>query len=310
MHRATPFSRTPLRQLLLRTATVVVLSAAATAHAVNNQVTITGANAQCCAIAGRHYTFTPGVTNPSGRTLTFRIVNKPSWAAFNTSTGQLSGIPPNVLRYYNGISISVTNGVTTATTPSFHIRVFAPNTSDKPTIAGNPATSVSSGSPYAFQPWARDVYGQPLSFSVKNKPAWASFSIATGRLSGTPTKAQAGTYGNVVISATNGQNAAALPAFSISVTGGGTTTGTGSARLYWVEPTKNTNGTPISNLGGVRLYYGTSASNLSHMVQVASPATAYTIGNLASGVWYFAAAAYTTTGIQGTRSAVASKTIP
>jgi hypothetical protein len=43
---------------------------------------------------------------------------------------------------------------------------------------------------------------------------------------------------------------------------------------------------------------------------VASPATAYTIGNLASGVWYFAAAAYTTTGIQGTRSAVASKTIP
>jgi hypothetical protein len=169
---------------------------------------------------------------------------------------------------------------------------------------------VIAGSPYAFQPGVRDLYSQPLSFSVKNKPAWASFSIATGRLSGTPTKAQAGTYGNVVISATNGQLASALPAFSISVTGGGTSTSTGSARLYWVEPTKNTNGTPISNLGGVRLYYGTSASNLSHMVQVPSPTTAYTIGNLAAGVWYFAAAAYTTGGIQGARSAVASKIVP
>jgi hypothetical protein len=306
MHRATPFSRTPLRQLLLRTATVVVMSAAATAHGLN----ITGPTQYVRAIAGRPYTFTPNVTNPSGRTLTFKIVNRPAWATLNAKTGQLSGTSPKIVTIYRNISISVTDGVTTAKTPYFNIRVFPANTTDRPTISGTPTTRVAAGSPYAFQPSASDAYGEPLSFSVKNKPAWASFSIATGRLSGTPTTAQAGTYSNVVVSATNGKLAAALPAFSISVTGGGTTTGTGSARLYWVEPTKNTNGTPISNLGGVRLYYGTSASNLSHMVQVASPATAYTIGNLASGVWYFAAAAYTTTGIQGTRSAVASKTIP
>ena len=89
-----------------------------------------------------------------------------------------------------------------------------------------------------------------------------------------------------------------------------TSTSTGSARLYWLAPTKNTNGTALNNLAGVRIYYGTSASNLSHVVQVPSPETAYTIGNLAAGVWYFAAAAYTTTGMQGTRSSVASKTIP
>jgi Putative Ig domain len=308
MHRATLFSRTPLRQLLLRTATVVVLSVAATAHATNG-LWITGST-QSAAIAGRPYTFTPIVTNPSGRALTFGIVNKPSWATLNTRTGQLSGTPPNIIKTYTNISISVTNGVTTAKTPYFHIRVYPPNTSDKPTIAGTPATSVTSGSPYAFQPWARDVYGQPLSFSVKNKPAWASFSIATGRLYGTPTKAQAGIYGNVVISATNGKLAAALPAFSITVKNGVTSTSTGSARLYWLTPTKNTNGTALTNLAGVRIYYGTSAANLSHTVQVASPETAYTIGNLAAGVWYFAAAAYTTSGMQGARSTVVSKTIP
>ena len=310
MHRATLFSRTPLRQLLLRAATVVVLSAAATAHATTG-LSITGPSTQYVrAIAGRPYTFTPKVTNPSGRALNFKILNKPSWATLNAKTGQLSGTPPNVLKNYSNISISVTDGVATVKTPYFIIRVLPPNTYDKPTISGSPSTSVTAGSPYAFQPSASDAFGEPLSFSVKNKPAWASFSIATGRLYGTPTKAQAGTYSSVQISTTNGKVVSALPAFSITVKTGVTTAGTGSARLYWVEPTKNTNGTPISNLGGVRLYYGTSASNLSHMVQVASPTTAYTIGNLAAGVWYFAAAAYTTTGIQGARSAVARKTVP
>lgn len=306
MHRVPPFNRTPLRQLLLRTATVVVLSAAATAHALS----ITGPTQYVRAIAGRPYAYTPKVVNPSGRALTFKILNKPSWATLNAKTGQLSGTPPKIIKNYPNISISVTDGVSTTKTPYFIIRVVAANTWDKPIISGSPATSVTAGSPYAFQPSASDPFYEPLSFSVKNKPAWASFSIATGRLYGTPTKAQAGTYSGVQISTTNGKVASALPAFNITVKTGATTTGTGSARLYWVEPTKNTNGTPISNLGGVRLYYGTSASNLSHMVQVPSPTTAYTIGNLAAGVWYFAAAAYTTGGTQGARSAVASKTVP
>jgi hypothetical protein len=307
MHRVPTFSRTPLRQRLLRTATVVVLSAASAAHGLS----ITGPATQYVrAIAGRSYTFTPKVVNPSGRALTFKILNKPSWATLNAKTGQLSGTPPNILKDYSNISISATDGVATVKTRNFIIQVWPPGTYDKPIISGTPSTSVTAGSPYGFQPSASDAFGQPLSFSVKNKPAWASFSIATGRLYGTPTKAQAGTYSSVQISTTNGRVVSALPAFNITVKTGATTTGTGSARLYWVEPTKNTNGTPVSNLGGVRIYYGTSASNLSHMVQVASPTTAYTIGNLAAGVWYFAAAAYTTTGIQGSRSAVASKTVP
>src|ERR1700716_79476 len=34
-------------------------------------------------VAGQSYSFTPTTTDPSGRTLTFSISNKPSWAAFN-----------------------------------------------------------------------------------------------------------------------------------------------------------------------------------------------------------------------------------
>jgi hypothetical protein len=309
MDRAPFFSRAPLSELLVRTATVIFLSAAATAHATTGGLAITGPP-QWRAIAGRPYAYTPQVTNSSGRALTFRIVNKPSWVTFNTGTGQLSGTPPNVVKYYAAIAISVTNGVTTARTPYFGIRVFPSNTIDKPTISGTPATSVTSGSPYAFQPSAGDGYGQPMSFSVKNKPAWASFSIATGRLYGIPTSAEDGTYGNVEISVTNGGLASALPAFSITVTNGVTST-KGSARLYWVAPTKNTNGTALTDLAGFRIYYGTSASNLAHLVQVANSAeTSYTIGNLAAGTWYFATTAYATDGMQSARSSVVSKSIP
>src|ERR1700753_3715041 len=37
------------------------------------------------------YSFTPWVSAPSGDKVKFSILNKPSWAAFNTSTGALTG---------------------------------------------------------------------------------------------------------------------------------------------------------------------------------------------------------------------------
>ncbi len=61
-----------------------------------------------------------------------------------------------------------------------------------PTITGIPATRVTAGKAYGFTPTAKGADGNTLQFSVSNKPSWATFSTATGRLSGTPTNAQAG----------------------------------------------------------------------------------------------------------------------
>ena len=184
--------------------------------------------------------------------------------------------------------------------------------SDRPTISGTPATRAIAGSPYAFQPSAHDAYGKPLSFSVKNKPSWANFSIATGSLYGVPTSAQAGAYDNIEISVSNGELTAVLPAFSITVNDGTTKpTSTGSATLNWFVPSENTNGTALTDLAGVFIYYGPSASDLTHVIQVSSPSeTSYTISNLAAGTWYFAASVYTTAGTESTLSSVVSKSIP
>jgi hypothetical protein len=134
-----------------------------------------------------------------------------------------------------------------------------------------------------------------------------TFSTSTGQLTGTPTAANVGTYADIIISVSNGTLAASLPAFSISVN----QPTTGAATVTWSIPTQNTNGTPLVNLAGYKIYYGTSANSLSQSVQVANPgATSYAFTNLAAGTWYFGIVDYTTNGVESGFSNIASTTIP
>ncbi len=86
-----------------------------------------------------------------------------------------------------------------------------------PTISGSPATTVTVGSQYAFQPTASDPNGDSLTFSITNRPAWATFNTTTGRLEGTPAAANVGTTSNIVIGVNDGKASVQLPAFSIAV---------------------------------------------------------------------------------------------
>jgi hypothetical protein len=64
------------------------------------------------------------------------------------------------------------------------------------------------------------------------------------------------------------------------------------ATLSWNAPTKNADGTPLSDLAGYRVYYGTSSHNYSKSSDVGS-ATTYKATNLQVGVpYYFAVTAY------------------
>jgi hypothetical protein len=185
------------------------------------------------------------------------------------------------------------------------------------TIQGTPTTVVDAGRYYGFQSWATDTDGRAVSYSIKNKPAWATFDTRYGHLYGVPTAASVGTYSNIVISASDGLSMASLPAFSITVaalggtgTGGSGTTTTGSATLNWHPPTQNTNGTSITNLAGYTINYGTSATKLTSNVKLTNPGlTSYVIENLAAGTYYFGIAAYNSAGGTSSISNVVSKTI-
>ena len=74
--------------------------------------------------SGDSYTFQPIASDPDGDALSFSITNKPVWAQFNNNTGRLFGQPllGNV-GYFDGISISVSDGALSATLGTFSITV-------------------------------------------------------------------------------------------------------------------------------------------------------------------------------------------
>ncbi len=180
---------------------------------------------------------------------------------------------------------------------------------DQVTITGSPATQVGSGQPYSFAPSATDTSARALVFTITNMPPWASFNASTGELSGTPAADSVGTYPDIVIAASDGWQSAALAPFSINVTSA--TANTGRATVRVVPPTENVDGTALTDLAGVTIFYGPSPADLSQQVQVAATtATSYTITNLPSGTWYFGGVAYTTTGLQSAMSSLVTATIP
>ena len=96
--------------------------------------------------------------------------------------------------------------------------VVPPSQNAPPTISGTPAMVVAAGAAYSFTPSATDANGDALTFSVQNKPAWATFNTVSGALTGTPAGGNAGNYASIVISVSDGSATASLAAFSISVT--------------------------------------------------------------------------------------------
>ena len=200
--------------------------------------------------AGVKYTFQPSASDTDGDALTFSVVNLPSWATFDATSGTVSGTPASAdVGTYQSIAISVADGKAIAELTPFSIEVSAAAvttpTNSPPTISGKPATSVQAGSHYVFQPSAADPDQNTLTFSITGMPSWASFSKATGSLSGTPSSSNVGTFSNIVISVTDGQNMVSLAPFTITVTAASTTTNT-PPKITGTPPTAAQAGTAYS----------------------------------------------------------------
>jgi len=165
---------------------------------------------------GGSYDFTPTASDPDGNTLTFSITNQPSWASFDTTSGRLSGSPSDGdVGPHNNIVISVSDGAASASLAAFAVNVTTTNAA--PTIAGSPPGQVVVGSAYDFTPTASDPDGDVLTYSINNRPSWATFNSTTGRLTGTPGSGNTGAHNNIVISVSDGAASASLAAFSIIV---------------------------------------------------------------------------------------------
>jgi hypothetical protein len=260
-------------------------------------------------VAGRYYAFTPKASGPSGHTLSFSITGQPKWAGFNRISGQLLGTPTAASAgRYSNIVITVSDGAARASLPPFAITVTAA-ASAAPSISGAPATTIAAGSYYAFTPKASGPKGHPLTFSISGQPAWAGFNRVSGQLLGTPTAANAGRYSNIVITVSDGAATASLAPFAITVSGA-PPAATSSVTINWTPPTENVDGSTLTNLAGYHLYYGTSASSLTHVVNITNPGlAAYVVSDLSAATYYFAVASVNANGTESPRSTVVSAVV-
>jgi hypothetical protein len=195
------------------------------------------------ATTGFEYSFTPTATDAAS----FSIVNKPAWGAFDTSNGRLYGTPTTSnLGTSTGIYIKATNGTGTVQMGPFSIAVVRP----LPTISGEPATAVTTGDSYSFTPTATGA----TSYSITNKPLWASFNTLSGALTGKPSTSYVGTTSNIVIRAINSTGSASLAPFSITVS----------------RPMPTISGTPAAVAPTAKLY---------SFIPTATNATSFSISN-------------------------------
>ncbi len=253
------------------------------------------------------YVFQPSASDADGDALTFSISNKPSWASFNTGNGRLSGTPSDQhAGTYGNIAISVSDGTASASLGSFAIQVVpAPVVNTPPVISGSAAGQVTANSSYSFQPSASDADSDALTFSISNKPSWASFNTGTGRLSGTPSDQHAGTYGSIVITVTDGTDAVSLPGFSIQVD-----PSLGSFSLSWSAPVMRADGSALSlsDIDSYRIYYGTTAGSYTNSVTITDGSTtSATISNIQNGTWHVVMTTIDSSGLESAQSGAITK---
>src|SRR6516164_2915486 len=101
MDRVFFFGRTQLRHFVFVAFAAIAASWGTAGHATSDGLAISG-NGYRIILAGQSYSFTPTTQDPSGRKMAFSIANKPAWASFNSSTGQLSGTPGSTPVWYCG----------------------------------------------------------------------------------------------------------------------------------------------------------------------------------------------------------------
>jgi hypothetical protein len=246
------------------------------------------------AAVGATYLFQPDASDSDGDVLEFSVANKPEWANFDPLTGGLQGTPASDDVGQNAnVVISASDQISVSSLASFTIHVdqdFTPpdagggdTVSAAPTVSGTPNASAVVGSLYSFLPEASDADGDELSFSIVNKPAWASFDTTTGQLEGMPVSADVGTTNAIELSVTDGSSIAALVTFGITVEQAGPR----SFTLSWTAPTQNEDGTALTDLAGYRIYYGTTTGQYSEEVALDSPGTSsHVIENLATGKYF------------------------
>lgn len=85
---------------------------------------------------------------------------------------------------------------------------------------------------------------------------------------------------------------------------------TGQATLSWTPPTKNSDGTTLTDLRGFKVYWGSAVGSYPNVVTLSNAGlNSYVVSNLTPGTKYFVVTAFNAANAESVASNVASKLI-
>ncbi|MCK5913938.1 MAG: tandem-95 repeat protein, partial [Desulfuromusa sp.] len=158
--------------------------------------------------------FVVSATDINGDSLTYSASGLPTGAVFDAVQQRFSWTPDYTQSGNYTAYITVTDGLFS---DSETVEITVTNSNRPPVISGSPGSSVMVTTGYSFVPTASDPDGDSLTFSIANKPSWATFNSTSGELSGTPTESQVGANSTIVISVSDSLGNASLAPFSVDV---------------------------------------------------------------------------------------------
>jgi len=143
----------------------------------------------------------------------------------------------------------------------------------------------------------------------------ASTAASSTATQSTPATASVGS-GTATSSTSTSGTATSGTATSGTVTSGTSTSSSpptassAAVTINWTPPTENVDGTPLTNLAGYNIHYGTTSGNYTQTIAVSNPGIAsYVVQSLAPGTYYFVVAAVNSSGTESPLSSQVSATV-
>jgi hypothetical protein len=142
------------------------------------------------------------------------------------------------------------------------------------------------------------------STGAANTLSSADTASSSGTTSASSTTSSSGT------SSSGTSSSGTTPSSSAAAPSPAATAPVTAVTLSWAAPTENTDGTPLLNLQGYKVLYGTAPEIYTSTINIANPGlTTYVVDNLAPGTYYFAIEAYNSSGLASSLSAQVSATV-